>query len=124
MSARRSLVTFAAVAFLLAGAAHALWAQGDSASRKGGASAKGGAKAATVASGAVTATCNDGSSFHGESRSGACTGHGGVKRWSDGSDAPRPKGATAQCADGSWYTRPGRKGACAGHGGVKQWVKG
>jgi len=30
---------------------------------------------------AVTATCKDGSAFSGNSRSGACRGHGGVKTW-------------------------------------------
>lgn len=30
---------------------------------------------------AVTATCNDGSPFSGSTRSGACSGHGGVKAW-------------------------------------------
>ncbi len=126
MSPRHSLVTFASLAtfaVLVAGAAPALHAQGDSAGGKGRGSARVAGKGA-LATGAVSATCNDGSTFRGDSRSGACSGHGGVKKWSDGSDAPRPKGATAQCNDGSWYAKPGRKGACAGHGGVKQWVKG
>ncbi len=38
-----------------------------------------GAYAQTPAS--VTATCKDGSSFSGASRSGACRGHGGVGTW-------------------------------------------
>jgi Protein of unknown function (DUF3761) len=71
----------------------------------------------------VTAKCKDGTTYSGESRKGACSGHGGVKSWGDGSSAPRPKGATAQCEDGSWYTKSSRKGACAGHGGVKEWIK-
>jgi hypothetical protein len=38
---------------------------------------------ATVAMGQtpVTATCKDGTSFSGTSRSGACSGHGGVQSW-------------------------------------------
>jgi hypothetical protein len=31
--------------------------------------------------GPVTATCNDGTSFTGAKRSGACRGHGGVQAW-------------------------------------------
>ena len=32
---------------------------------------------------AVTATCNDGTSFSGATRSGACRGHKGVQSWGD-----------------------------------------
>jgi len=85
-----------------------------------------GAARAQASSGATkpsfSATCKDGTKWTGATRKGACTGHGGVKSWSDRSSAPRPKGATAQCNDGSWYTKTERRGACAGHGGVKQWV--
>lgn len=82
-----------------------------------------GAQGAGSANATVSATCNDGTSFTGASKKGACSGHGGVKAWGDSSSAPRPKGATAQCNDGSWYTRTTRRGACAAHGGVKHWVK-
>jgi hypothetical protein len=30
-----------------------------------------------------TAVCRDGTESHSESRSGTCSGHGGVQRWSD-----------------------------------------
>ena len=72
----------------------------------------------------ASATCNDGSSYMGKSRKGACTGHGGVKSWADGSavaGAP-PAGATAQCTDGTYFFGKGRKGACTGHKGVKKWL--
>jgi hypothetical protein len=36
----------------------------------------------------VTATCKDGSSFSGASRSGACRGHGGVQTWGTGTELP------------------------------------
>jgi hypothetical protein len=36
---------------------------------------------ATAASGAVTALCNDGASYTGESKRGACSGHKGIKEW-------------------------------------------
>ncbi len=35
----------------------------------------------------VTATCNDGSSYSGKARSGACSHHGGVKAWDTASPA-------------------------------------
>jgi hypothetical protein len=36
----------------------------------------------------VTATCKDGSSFNGTTRSGACRGHGGVQTWGSATTAP------------------------------------
>ncbi|MER3546913.1 MAG: hypothetical protein C4338_04625, partial [Rhodanobacteraceae bacterium] len=39
--------------------------------------------ASSSASGNVSATCKDGSSWSGKSHSGACRGHGGVQGWSD-----------------------------------------
>jgi hypothetical protein len=36
---------------------------------------------ATPATGAVTALCNDGASYSGESKRGACSGHKGIKDW-------------------------------------------
>ena len=72
MSPRHSLVTFASLAtfaVLVAGAAPALHAQGDSTGGKGRGSARVAGKGA-LATGAVSATCNDGSTFRGDSRSG------------------------------------------------------
>ncbi|MDX2193796.1 MAG: DUF3761 domain-containing protein [Gemmatimonadales bacterium] len=71
----------------------------------------------------ATARCKDGSFYMGDSRSGACSGKGGVAQWlgklDDGSPPP---GATARCKDGSWYQGETRQGACSGKGGVKAWV--
>jgi hypothetical protein len=55
----------------------------------------GGAHAQSTAS--VTATCKDGSSFSGTSRSGACRGHGGVGTWGTAA-AAAPAAASADTA--------------------------
>jgi hypothetical protein len=47
---------------------------------------------AAMAQTPVTATCKDGTSFSGTSRSGACSGHGGVQTW--GAAAATPPAAT------------------------------
>ena len=44
----------------------------------------------------VTATCKDGTSFSGMSRSGACSGHGGVQTW--GAAAATPPAAPSSAA--------------------------
>ncbi len=54
-----------------------------------------GAHAQSTAS--VTATCKDGSSFSGTSRSGACRGHGGVGTWGTAA-AAAPAAASADTA--------------------------
>ena len=46
--------------------------------------------APAAAAGAVSATCKDGSSFSGKSRSGACRGHGGVQAWGTAAAVPMP----------------------------------
>jgi hypothetical protein len=51
----------------------------------------------TLAQTPVTATCKDGTSFSGTSRSGACGGHGGVKSW--GSASTTPPAATSTTAN-------------------------
>ena len=97
--------------------------------------------------GAVTATCKDGTSFTGAKRSGACRGHGGVQAWgpaaeSNGLVSPAIERAvnpastrsatqtqgTLQVAatipvplDGTSFTGAKRSGACRGHGGVQSW---
>ena len=43
----------------------------------------------------VTATCKDGTSFSGTSRSGACSGHGGVQSWGSATTTPTASTATA-----------------------------
>jgi hypothetical protein len=42
----------------------------------------------------VTATCKDGTSFSGTSRSGACGGHGGVQTWGTTTATPPPATTT------------------------------
>ena len=59
------------------------------------------ATAATSASAAsantITALCNDGSTFTGDTKKGACTGHKGVKTWtSDETTKSEKKGANAK----------------------------
>ena len=69
----------------------------------------------------VTATCKDGTSFSGKTRSGACRGHGGVQSWDTGATAPA---ATAPVPTAS--TPPSRpppaQTAAAGGGEGKVWV--
>jgi hypothetical protein len=43
----------------------------------------------------VTATCKDGSTFAGKTRSGACRGHGGVKSWGTAAESPATAPAAA-----------------------------
>src|SRR5271169_5534883 len=96
--------------------------------------------------GAVTATCKDGTSFTGAKRSGACRGHGGVQSWSPAAEssglvnpaiepaaipastrsAAQTQGSgtgmvAATCKDGTSFTGAKRSGACRGHGGVQSW---
>jgi len=63
-----------------------------------------------------TAKCRDGSFSYSTTRSGTCSGHGGVAEWL------APSGATAKCNDGTFSTSASRQGACSSHGGVAQWL--
>jgi hypothetical protein len=63
----------------------------------------------------VTATCKDGTSFSGTTRSGACRGHGGVQTWGTSTSPPTTPG-TAQTQPPSSTTA-----ATAGHAG-QVWV--
>jgi hypothetical protein len=58
--------------------------------------------------GAVTATCKDGTSYSGTTRSGACARHGGVQSYGS-SDSTRP--ATASQPQASTTSRPAPKSA-------------
>src|SRR4051794_12430201 len=52
----------------------------------------------------VTASCKDGTAFSGTSRSGACSGHGGVQTW--GSAAATPPSGTATTTAAPPATKP------------------
>jgi hypothetical protein len=70
----------------------------------------------------VTATCKDGSSFSGKTRSGACRGHGGVQSWDTGGTAPAAT-APAPTPSAASPTRPPAATTAAAGGGVGQvWV--
>jgi hypothetical protein len=63
----------------------------------------------------VTATCKDGSSFSGTTRSGACRGHGGVQSWGTAPAATTPAPAPSTPS-------PGSSAAAAGGGPGQVWV--
>ena len=68
----------------------------------------------------ATGECNDGSNTSAENKSGACSGHGGIKNWY-GKQQAKPEGSSGQCNDGSYTSAENKSGACSGHGGVKDW---
>ncbi|MES2180548.1 MAG: hypothetical protein V4493_00410 [Pseudomonadota bacterium] len=87
------------------------------------------AYAETPAVGAATALCNDGTSYTGESKKGACSGHKGIKDWY-GSKAPV---AAAPVAAKATTTAPDKAATtakpmaaptavAAGGGAGKVWV--
>ena len=57
--------------------------------------------------GAVTATCKDGTAFTGTKRSGACRGHGGVQSWGE---PTTPTSAPTQSAPASQAAPSGAAG--------------
>ena len=95
------------------------------------------AKAPASAPAGTTGMCKDGSYTSAESKSGACSGHDGVKKWygvpAEAAAAPATKaatstaatasvvGATGTCKDGTATSAASKSGACTGHGGVKDW---
>jgi hypothetical protein len=69
----------------------------------------------------VTATCKDGTSFSGKTRSGACRGHGGVQSWDTATTAPAAAEPTATPASPPKQS-PATTTAAAGGGAGQVWV--
>jgi hypothetical protein len=69
----------------------------------------------------VTATCKDGTAFSGNSRSGACRGHGGVQTW--GTNAAPAATSSAPAATTSSQTQsPPPSTPAAGVAAGQVWV--
>jgi hypothetical protein len=68
----------------------------------------------------VTATCKDGTSFSGSSRSGACRGHGGVQTW--GANGPSPSTTPAVAAPSPAQPPPTSTSPSAAAGAGQVWV--
>lgn len=86
---------------------------------------------AAGAAGAATALCKDGSSYTGESKKGACSGHKGIKEWYGAKGAPAvaaaapaaaaPAPAPAAAAAPA-KAAPAQPAVAAGGGAGKVWV--
>lgn len=96
---------------------------------------------AAQAQDAVTATCKDGSTWSGATKSGACRGHHGVQTYGTAAatapgatEAANPPPAlapgavaegggpiTATCKDGTAWSGATKRGACRGHRGVQAY---
>lgn len=75
--------------------------------------------AAAPAAGAATALCKDGSSYTGESKKGACSGHKGIKEWYGAKGAPAVAAAAAAAPA---KAAPAQPAVAAGGGAGKVWV--
>ena len=78
---------------------------------------------------AVTATCNDGTTFSGVSKKGACSGHKGVKAWDNGAAKTSPQADASSSAKASMtkatsttVPSPSTAAVAAGGGAGKVWV--
>ena len=82
--------------------------------------------ATALAQSPVTATCKDGTSFSGTSRSGACSGHGGVQTWGAAAAtapaATTAKPTTAPPAPAASTAAAPAASPAAGAGPDKVWV--
>jgi hypothetical protein len=67
----------------------------------------------------VTATCKDGTNFSGTSRSGACSGHGGVQTWGASATTTAPPAAPPAKTT---TTAPAAPATAPGGGPDKVWV--
>ena len=80
------------------------------------------AETPTAPAASVSALCNDGTSFTGTSKKGACSGHKGVKDWNNGAAAaPAAAPSTPVASDKS--TKSAMPTVAAAGGGAGQvWV--
>ena len=70
----------------------------------------------------VTATCKDGTSFSGSSRSGACRGHGGVQTWGANAPSTAPTPSPAGGAQTPAQIPPPSTSSAATGGAGQVWV--
>src|SRR5947209_3723611 len=67
----------------------------------------------------ATAQCADSTWSLAKSEKGACSSHGGVRKWI----GKKPRGASGRCNDGEYTMAATQQGACSSHGGVATWYK-
>lgn len=77
---------------------------------------------AMPAAAAVRAMCKDGSSFEGASKSGACSGHGGIDKKATAAMPIGTPAKSAPAADAPLKSAPTAQSQAAGGGDGKVWV--